>query len=83
MAASVHQQKKCGQGKILSMTLIAAISILIPSGYGNDMEQKPTTAWIYFISEASKQSIAGLINALSNGEALVILEKSTKSQNLK
>jgi len=78
MAATVHQQKKCGQGKILSMTLITTVSILIPSGYGNDMEQKPTTAWICFISEASKQIIAGLINALSNGGAFVILEQSTR-----
>lgn len=36
------------------MTLIIAISILILTGYGNDMEQKPTTAWICFISEASR-----------------------------
>lgn len=60
------------------MTLIIAISILILTGYGNDMEQKPTTAWICFISEASKQIIAGLINALSNGEAFAILEQSTR-----
>lgn len=44
MAATAHQQEKHGQDKILSMTLLTAISIPIPSGYGNDTESNPAVA---------------------------------------
>lgn len=40
----VCQQEKCDQDKILPMALVPAIIILIPSGYGDDVQYKSAVA---------------------------------------
>lgn len=79
----VCQQEKRDQDKILSMALVAATIILIPSGYGEDVQYQPAVALLRFIDEACKQTFTGLISALADQETLVTLEQSIRNQKMK
>lgn len=76
MAATVCQQENRDQDKIHPVALVTAIIILIPTGYGGDVQYKPVVAC--FTDEAHKQIITGLISALANQETLVTLEQSIR-----